>query len=111
MLGMFLPGWGMHLADMSEAQGDLIREVGEISLDNPEQLFDLRVERLGKLESGNGRWHEDAVLDRVDGLAADPDARRQIGLGPAASSRSAFLERVREPFNQADAPAVRESRS
>jgi hypothetical protein len=31
VLGMFLPGWGMHLADMSEAQGDLIREVGEIS--------------------------------------------------------------------------------
>ena len=30
VLGMFLPGWGMHLADMSEAQGDLIRKVGEI---------------------------------------------------------------------------------
>ena len=31
IMGMFVPGWGMHLADMSEAQGDLIREVGEIS--------------------------------------------------------------------------------
>ena len=31
VFGMFLPGWGMHLADMSEAQGDLIRQVGEIS--------------------------------------------------------------------------------
>jgi hypothetical protein len=31
ILNMFLPGWGMHLSDMSEAQGDLIREVGEIS--------------------------------------------------------------------------------
>jgi Protein of unknown function (DUF3089) len=31
VMGMFLPGWGMHLSDMSEAQGDLIREVGEIS--------------------------------------------------------------------------------
>ena len=30
LLGMFLPVWGMHLADMNEAQGDLIREVGEI---------------------------------------------------------------------------------
>jgi hypothetical protein len=30
VFGMFLPGWGMHLADMSEAQGDLIREVGDI---------------------------------------------------------------------------------
>ena len=30
-LGMFLPGWGMHLADVPEAQGDLVREVGEIS--------------------------------------------------------------------------------
>jgi hypothetical protein len=29
ILGMFLPGWGMHLIDISEAQGDLIREVGE----------------------------------------------------------------------------------
>lgn len=31
IMGMFLPGWGMHLSDMAEAQGDLIREVGEIS--------------------------------------------------------------------------------
>lgn len=30
-LGMFLPGWGMHLSDMYEAQADLIRQVGEIS--------------------------------------------------------------------------------
>ena len=27
VFGMFLPGWGMHLADMAEAQGDLIRAV------------------------------------------------------------------------------------
>ncbi|MEA3079394.1 MAG: hypothetical protein QOF05_802 [Sphingomonadales bacterium] len=31
LFGMFLPGWGMHLSDLAEAQGDLIREVGEIS--------------------------------------------------------------------------------
>ena len=31
VLNMFLPGWGMHLSDMSEAQGDLVREVGDIS--------------------------------------------------------------------------------
>ncbi len=31
IFGMFLPGWGMHLADMAEAQGDLIRKVGEIA--------------------------------------------------------------------------------
>ena len=31
ILGMFLPGWGMHLADVAIAQGDLIREVGDIS--------------------------------------------------------------------------------
>ncbi|MFL6730618.1 MAG: DUF3089 domain-containing protein [Sphingomicrobium sp.] len=31
VLGMFLPGWGMHLADMAEAQGDLIRQVGAIA--------------------------------------------------------------------------------
>jgi hypothetical protein len=28
--GLFIPGWGMHLADMSLVQGDLIRAVGEI---------------------------------------------------------------------------------
>ena len=27
LLGMFLPGWGMHLADIAAAQGDLIRHV------------------------------------------------------------------------------------
>ena len=30
VLGMFLPGWGMHLSDVPEAEGDLIRLVGEI---------------------------------------------------------------------------------
>ena len=30
VLGMFLPGWGMHLADLAIGQGDLIREVGAI---------------------------------------------------------------------------------
>jgi hypothetical protein len=29
--GIFLPGWGMHLADMSIALGDLVREIGELS--------------------------------------------------------------------------------
>jgi hypothetical protein len=28
--GMFIPGWGMHMADMNLVQGDLIRLVGEI---------------------------------------------------------------------------------
>jgi hypothetical protein len=31
IFGMFIPGWGMHLADLVEAQGDLIRQVGEIA--------------------------------------------------------------------------------
>ena len=31
VFGMFLPGWGMHLADVAEAQGDLLRAVAEIS--------------------------------------------------------------------------------
>ena len=30
VLGLFLPGWGMHLADIAEAQGDLIRHVAAI---------------------------------------------------------------------------------
>jgi hypothetical protein len=31
VMNMFLPGWGMHLSDVYESQGDLIREVGDIS--------------------------------------------------------------------------------
>ena len=31
LLGMFLPAWGMHLSDIEEAQGDLVRQVGGIS--------------------------------------------------------------------------------
>jgi hypothetical protein len=30
MLGFFLPGWGMHLSDMSIAQGDLIRAIAAL---------------------------------------------------------------------------------
>ena len=29
--GFFLPGWGMHLADLSAPLGDLVREVGELN--------------------------------------------------------------------------------
>jgi len=31
LLGMFIPGWGMHLADVAEAQGDMIRMIEDIS--------------------------------------------------------------------------------
>jgi len=31
MLGLFLPGWGMHLADMNIAQGDLIASLERLS--------------------------------------------------------------------------------
>ncbi len=31
MMGFFLPGWGMHLNDMGEAQGDLIARIAEVS--------------------------------------------------------------------------------
>jgi hypothetical protein len=31
IMNMFLPGWGMHLSDMNEAQGDVVRQVGAIS--------------------------------------------------------------------------------
>jgi len=30
IMGMFLPGWGMHLSDVAETQGDLIRQVGDL---------------------------------------------------------------------------------
>lgn len=32
IMGMFLPGWGMHMADMAIAQGDLVRQLEELSL-------------------------------------------------------------------------------
>ena len=32
VFGMFLPAWGMHLADLAEAQGDLIRDVSSVTL-------------------------------------------------------------------------------
>jgi hypothetical protein len=32
VFGMFLPGWGMHLADVAEAQGDMLRAVEEVSV-------------------------------------------------------------------------------
>ena len=31
LAGMFIPGWGMHLADVSVAQGDLVRRVAELN--------------------------------------------------------------------------------
>jgi len=31
MLGFFIPGWGMHLADLSAPQGDLIRQVSALN--------------------------------------------------------------------------------
>ena len=32
VFGMFIPGWGMHLADLALVQGDLVRRVGALSL-------------------------------------------------------------------------------
>jgi len=31
VMNMFLPGWGMHLSDVYEAQGDLLRQVADLS--------------------------------------------------------------------------------
>ncbi|QIK95218.1 DUF3089 domain-containing protein [Sphingomonas sp. HDW15A] len=31
LAGMFIPGWGMHLADVSVAQGDLVRRVSDLN--------------------------------------------------------------------------------
>jgi hypothetical protein len=30
-LGFFIPGWGMHLADISAPQGDLVRQVASLN--------------------------------------------------------------------------------
>ncbi|RIX29077.1 DUF3089 domain-containing protein [Sphingomonas edaphi] len=34
-LGMFMPGWGMHLADISAPQGDLVRQVADLNGRSP----------------------------------------------------------------------------
>ena len=31
LMGFYLPGWGMHLNDIAEAQGDLIKRIAEVS--------------------------------------------------------------------------------
>jgi hypothetical protein len=31
LLGMFIPGWGMHLIDMNAPQGDLVRQVADLN--------------------------------------------------------------------------------
>ena len=38
MAGMFIPGWGMHLADMPLVQGDLIRIVGDLGAKSSAQI-------------------------------------------------------------------------
>ena len=50
---MFLPGWGMHLADIPEAQGDLIRagrrsEAAQGSIQN--NCSTAEIERLRQLD-------------------------------------------------------------
>jgi hypothetical protein len=31
VMGMFIPGWGMHLADVSAPMGDLIRQISALN--------------------------------------------------------------------------------
>ena len=31
VMGMFLPGWGMHLSDVNEAQGDILRAIANVT--------------------------------------------------------------------------------
>ncbi|MEO6247468.1 MAG: DUF3089 domain-containing protein [Sphingomicrobium sp.] len=37
MFGFFLPGWGMHLNDIAEAQGDLIKRISDVSAGLPRE--------------------------------------------------------------------------
>ena len=46
LLGMFLPGWGMHLADIPEAAGRSGPRRSARSALDPEQLLDAEPERL-----------------------------------------------------------------
>ena len=60
ILGMFLPGWGMHLADIAIAQGDLVREVGEISARSRTAARPAGPSACGELQGQQGRRDEHA---------------------------------------------------
>ena len=79
-------------------------------VDHAEELFDGPLERSGNLERDHCRRNEDAVLDRVDGLAADPDASRKLRLRPAAKLPFG-AQTIGEPLSQAGAPAALAPRS
>jgi hypothetical protein len=57
-LGFFLPGWGMHLADPYIAQGDMIRQVEELSA----QRFVLSSQRSFVLSEVEGRTSSDPAM-------------------------------------------------
>ena len=50
VFGMFLPGWGMHLADMAEAQGDLIRAGRSDQRSIQNSCSTVSSERFGELD-------------------------------------------------------------
>src|SRR4051794_19004433 len=73
---------------------------------NPEQLLDGKPERLRELDrQGRGR-REDAILDRVHGLARDADLFRKLRLSKAELA-APFLDPVGEPVSHRGACAVR----
>src|SRR5690349_3417862 len=75
-----------------------------------EQRLDRLADRGGELERQYGRGHEHAVLDRVDRLAADPDALGQLGLGPA-EPRALVTQTIDQALSHRRAPAVRACRN
>ena len=119
MFGMFLPGWGMHLADMAEAQGDLIRESATISARSRTAARRLSSSACGELDRQRRRRREHAVLDGVHGLARDADAARRARPGSGRARRARSFNRlasrsgiaVRAPFRMPQRAAPRRSRT
>ena len=75
-----------------------------------EQLVDGHIERLGKLQRQQRRRGEHAILDRVHGLAGDPDFLGKLRLRQAEFA-ARFLQIIGELLSQKISPAARAFRS
>ena len=93
------------------AQGDLIREVGDDQRSIQNSCSTGWLERLGELQREHRRGREHAVFDRVDGLAADPDPRGELGLGPALGSARSLAGGCRAAQPIAVRPPLADARS
>ena len=110
VMDMFLPGWGMHLSDMYEAQGDLVHEVGRDQRSIQNSCSTLSPSACDSLIASVVDGREHAVFDCVHGLARDSDALGELSLRKAKLAAT-FLQLVGEAFSHRGAHGVQARRS